>query len=798
MKSKIFFIFSLFFFKTVVFAENLNISAEKITLDKVKNISVFENNVTIVTEDGYKINSDYTEYDKEKGYLLLKKNISAIDNENNIIQTNFAEFFKNKNILKTKGPTKIITTNKYEIELEELLLDNNKNYIESNKKATIKDQEGNKIFLENFKYQKTSNIFKSIGAIKIIDKNDNTYQFSQIYIDTKKNEILGTDIKTYINQYNFKENKDNKPRVFANSIEIKKNKTIFDKSVFTTCDYRENNKCPPWTIKASKMTHDNKKKTIYYDNAILKIYDIPLFYFPKIFHPDPSVDRRSGFLPPTLVSGKNLGTGMAIPYFWNIDKDKNFTVTNRIYTEENPLFLGAYHQVFRNSYFKTDFGYTEGYKKSSLTKLAGKKSHFFSEFKTFFNRKDNYETFLKMKFQDTSDDKYLKVYKIKTDLAEYEVNKLENAIEFSHSNEDLLFDINAFMYENLEEGYNDKYEYILPNISLAKNLFKNDTYGFLDFKTNFKVHNYDTNKYEKYLTNDFQWDSNILSFGSQYSNKFLAHLKNINYETNNVQDFKEETTNELFGAFGFESSLDLIKSVNDKTHFLTPKILLRYAPGNMRKDTTDFRLDAENAFFINRINNTNNFETGLSSTLGFDYTIREKEEKKFNFSLAQIINEKENKKMSDKSSLNEKMSDLVGSASFDMNNIELRYNFAVDQNYNNFNYNDYQLGLKFNPLEINFNYLQENEHVGNEEYMRSNFKFKKENSLLSFENKRNLLTNSWDYYNLGYEYINDCLRAGLVYRREFYNDSEVEPEDSLMFRITISPIGQINAASISE
>ena len=189
------------------------------------------------------------------------------------------------------------------------------------------------------------------------------------------------------------------------------------------------------------MTHDNKKKTIYYDNAILKIYDIPLFYFPKIFHPDPSVDRRSGFLPPTLVSGKNLGTGMAIPYFWNIDKDKNFTVTNRIYTEENPLFLGAYHQVFRNSYFKTDFGYTEGYKKSSLTKLAGKKSHFFSEFKTFFNRKDNYETFLKMKFQDTSDDKYLKVYKIKTDLAEYEVNKLENAIEFSHSNEDLLFDI---------------------------------------------------------------------------------------------------------------------------------------------------------------------------------------------------------------------------------------------------------------------------------------------------------------------------------------------------------------------
>lgn len=798
MKSKLFLIFFVIYFKTILLADNVNITAEKVTINKKENTSIFENNVNIVTEDNYKIQSDYAEYDKENGYLLLKDNITAFDYENNKIIANFAEFYKNKNILKTKGPTKIITTDNYIIELDDLFFDNNKSFIESNKKTFIKDPDGNKIFLENFKYQKTNNIFKSIGNIEIIDKNDNSYQFSQIYIDTKKKEILGTDIKSYINQNGFKENKNNKPRVFANSIEINKNKTTFNKSIFTTCDYRENDKCPPWTIKASKMIHDNKKKTIYYDNAVLKIYDIPIFYFPKLFHPDPSVDRRSGFLPPTLVSGKNLGTGLAIPYFWDISKDKNFTLTNRVYAQENPLFLGAYHQVFEDSYFKTDFGYTEGYKKNSSKKTVGQKSHFFSEFKTFFKKKNNYETFLKMKFQNTSNDKYLKAYKIKTDLAEYEETKLENSIEFSHSDEDLLFDLNLYAYETLEEGYNDKYEYILPNISLVKNLLNDDNYGFLDFKTNFEVHNYDTNKYEKYLTNDLQWDSNIFNFDSKYSNKLIAHVKNINYEAKNIQNFKKDTTSELYGAIGLESSLDLIKSINNNTHFLTPKILLRYAPGNMRTDTSEFRLDPENAFYINRLTNTNNFETGLSSTLGFDYTVRGKEEKKFNFSLAQIINDRENNKMTDKSSLNEKLSDLVGSASIDINNINLNYNFSVDQNYNEFNYNDYELGLNFDPLKVNFNYLQEKEHIGNEEYLKSNFKFEKKNSLLTFENKRNLITNSWDYYNLGYEYINDCLRAGLVYRREFYNDSEVEPEDSLLFKITITPIGQINAASISE
>ena len=48
--------------------------------------------------------------------------------------------------------------------------------------------------------------------------------------------------------------------------------------------------------RSNKMTHDNKKKTIYYDDAVVKIYDIPILYLPYLSHPDPTVERRSGFL----------------------------------------------------------------------------------------------------------------------------------------------------------------------------------------------------------------------------------------------------------------------------------------------------------------------------------------------------------------------------------------------------------------------------------------------------------------------------------------------------------------------
>ena len=156
--------------------------------------------------------------------------------------------------------------------------------------------------------------------------------------------------------------------------------------------------------------------------------------------------------------------------------------------------------------------------------------------------------------------------------------------------------------------------------------------------------------------------------------------------------------------------------------------------------------------------------------------------------------------MPDKTSLNEKLSDLVGSNNYKFNeNFELQHNFSIDQNYNDLNYNDIGTNINFGPLNFDFNYLQEKKHIGDQDYFKTKIDLKNnDNGLFSFETKRNLITNSAEFYNLSYEYLNDCLRAGLVYRREFYKDSEIEPENSLMFKITLTPFGNINSPSFSQ
>ena len=121
--------------------------------------------------------------------------------------------------------------------------------------------------------------------------------------------------------------------------------------------------------------------------------------------------------------------------------------------------------------------------------------------------------------------------------------------------------------------------------------------------------------------------------------------------------------------------------------------------------------------------------------------------------------------MPSSSSLDQRFSDVVGYSQLEINdNIKINYNFALDQNYGQLNYNELGANLDFNPIKFDFNYLQEKEHLGDQEYFKG-----KINSLRMTwshqRSKRNLITDSAEYYNLSCEYTNDCLRAGLVYRR---------------------------------
>ena len=794
--------FILYLLFSIIFSLNINaeefdITAKEVLIDKENETLIGKGSVEARDSEGKIIIADKITYTKSKEFLLAEGNVKITDIENNVITTDRATYDKINEIIITYDRTEILLEEGYRLSSKNISYDIEKKIVLSSDDSIFTDTDGNYIETTMFQYHIKNNLFSSVGKIKVIDIKKNKYFFKELHVDTKKKEIVGSEVSVILDQTNFGVSKESDPRFAANNIYMSKDKTDLSKGIFTVCKQR-NGKCPPWTLKAKKITHDKIKKTIYYDHATLKLYDVPIFYFPKFFHPDPTVKRQSGFLTPIFTNSTSLGTGFGTPYFWAVSKDKDITFTPKFYGNENPLFFNEYRQAFENGFLTLDTSFTQGYKNTSKTKHAGSRNHFFADYNLSFTKDEDFQNNLHVNIQRTSSDNYFKKHDINTTLVDSEVTNLENEIRYSFSKDDTFFDISASAYEDLSvKTKSDKYEYILPNIIYGKTFFT-ENFGTVNFTSNALYTEYKTNKKKTFLTNDIIWSPSSKITQKGFMNTFEAMVRNTNYEAEKTSEYKnDETVNELNTVLTYKSSLPLKKDGVNFSKLFSPNVMFRYAPGHMRNlSDKDVFLSYTNLYSMNK---TSEIEDGLSTILGFDYKINEKmengEKEKLSLSLGQVFNYKENKDIPTKSSLDQKMSDVVGEIKYNFSEIgNIDYKFSVDHNLKDLNYNEVATELNFGAVQFNLEYLEQQNHIGAEHYVSSgvSLNFDDKNKL-SFSTKKNFKTDSTELYNLNYQYEIDCLTAGLNYRREFYQDADTDTKNTLMFTITFVPFSGVNA-----
>jgi len=803
IKNKIILYFFLIFFLSnpILKADEFNIAAKEITFDKNNNVVIGKGEVEVTDKDGKVIKSDKVIYKKENEFLTVEGNVELFDTLGNILKTNKATYDKKIEIINSYNDSELKTEDGYIITSKNIVYNIKDKILSSDENTILVDPDKNIASVSMFQFNLGKKLFSSVGDVKIVDIKKNKYFFKELHVNTKEKEMIGSDVSVLLDPKNFGVKETNDPRFVANDIFISENKSFLSKGVFSVCPIKKD-QCPPWLLKAKKITHDKIKKTIYYDHATLKFYDIPIFYFPKFFHPDPAVKRQSGFLSPIFSDSSSLGVGFGLPYYWAISNDKDLTFAPRIYNNENPVFLNEYRQAFRNGFLTLDTSYTEGYKKTNSTKTDGSRNHIFSELDINFNDDDTYLSHLSLKFQKTSNDTYFRIYDIDTALVDSSNTDLKNEINYSYEKDDVVFNISASAYENLRENTNSRYEYIAPNILFGKSIFT-EKFGTVSFKTNALYKNYEVDKHISSVTNDVVWNSNSFITSKGFINSIESIFKNTNYEAKNTTDHKTKgMINEFSGVLSYKSSLPMKKEKDYSSNIFSPTFMVRYAPGHMRNlSGDDINLKYANLYSINK---TSVIEDGLSAILGFDFKINNKEldgteKEKFSLSLGQVFNIEENEDLPSKSSLDQKTSDIVGEIKYNFSKIgSIDYKFSVDHNLGELNYNEISSGLNFGRIKFNLNYLEEQNHVGNEHYVNAGVDLNlNENNKLSFETRKNFKTESTELYDISYQYMMDCLSAGLVFRREFYEDSDIEAKDTLMFTIKFIPLGGINAPAYS-
>ncbi|MBV9523504.1 MAG: LPS-assembly protein LptD, partial [Alphaproteobacteria bacterium] len=138
--------------------------------------------------------------------------------------------------------------------------------------------------------------------------------------------------------------------------------TELRRGVYSPCDLcREDPTRPPtWQIRAEEIVHDKETQTVEYRNAVIEVGGVPILYTPYLAHPDPSVKRRSGFLPPSIGFGGNLGAHVALPYYWAIAPDRDATFGPLFTEDAGQAAVGEYRQRFSNGQLRLSGSINDG------------------------------------------------------------------------------------------------------------------------------------------------------------------------------------------------------------------------------------------------------------------------------------------------------------------------------------------------------------------------------------------------------------------------------------------------------
>ena len=772
------------------------IYSEKIVYKKNENIISTEgNSKAISSKDNVVIKAFSFNYNRQLNIITAKKNVSLEDKiQDYKIISDYISYSKNEEKFFSDGKTTAIVDSKYNFKSSNVTFLKNSLEIFSKESTTVTDN-SNFYKLARFHYNMKTEELKGEEILIQSDYNlpsSDKFYFSNALINLKNKSFISKNPEIKIHK-NIFDNSENDPRIIGISATGDTKRTIINKASFTSC--KSNQNCTPWSIDAREIIHDREKSEIIYNNAVLNIYDFPILYFPKFFHPDPSVNRRSGFLQPQFNNSNILGNSFGIPYYSVLDINKDFTFTPVIFDKNIQMIQNEYRAHGKNSKFYANFNFVNNYK-SSLDTAKNSIFSFFTKYDLDLNLENFTSSDIFLSIEKVTNDTFLKIFDTNiqdNDLKPKDFTNLTSELKISLKHESYNLETGIQSYENLQKHSSDRYEYVFPYYIFDKTLSNDFFDGSINFSSSGENILNETNVLKSNITNDIIFESKeYISFNS-IKNSFGVDIKNLNSMGKNHSRYKSSPQIEMMSIFNFDSSIPLLKKEEKYTNYLIPKLSLKVNPSDMKNYyNSDRVIDVNNIFTNNRLGINDSLEAGKSITLGLDFKKENIEDpnKFFEIKLASVLRDKEENFIPKKTTLNKKSSNIFGSIS---NNfiefLDLSYNFSINNDLESLEYNNFNAEFKFNNFTSKLNFVEESGEMGSANFIENDTYFKfNENNYFTFKTRRNKKLNLTEYYDLVYEYKNDCLTAGIKYKKTYYEDRDLKPSENIFFTISLIPL----------
>lgn len=585
-------------------------------------------------------------------------------------------------------------------------------------------------------------------------------------------------------------------RIAANSaVRSRGNITTLHKAVYSPCNLcpEDPTRPPLWQIKAMEVTHNQREQSIEYEDAWLELAGWPVAYTPYLIHPDPTVKRRSGFLVPSMGGSSDLGFVTRVPYYVAIAPDRDATITP-IYTKnEGPVLAAEYRQLFGNGELETDGSITHDSNDNVRGHILGK---------TRFDATDTWRWGANL--ERTTDDTYMRRYDFGG------ASTLTSQVYAEGFRRRNYGRIGGYAFQGLEPGDDPgDTPWVLPRGQFS-HVGEPDWLGgrnSLDMSVLALTRTDGTDTRRLHV--EFGWKKPTIGpLGGIYT--LSTNMRGDLYHVDELQRRGKQTYNGLASRIMPVAALEwrhpFVREETSSTYqLLEPMASLVVSPygGNPdtipNEDSLDFEFDDTNLFAENRFTGLDRVDGGPRVNFGVKWGIFGAGGGSTTLLVGQSYRFKKDDTFAKGSGLEENLSDFVGRLHVTPGEyVSLEYRTRLDRANLAPRRNEVDVSVGVKALQVRANYAffdtqTDSQFPGREELTLA------VNSQLTrfwraaFNGITDLRAEEMRSLGLRLTYEDECLVFTTEVGRTFFEDRDVRPTDTIMFRASLKTLGDVQS-----
>jgi len=646
------------------------------------------------------------------------------------------------------------------------------------------------ILADSVLYDRANNEVQANGNISMLEPSGNVYFADSLQFEN--------DLKSGIIDQFKARMPDGAVAVADHANKVDENITELFKAAYTPCSCVNPDGTPAnpfWSLKADKITVDQEKNEMVYDNATLDLGGtVPVAYTPYFSHSTPGAPNESGLMTPLLLRSRSLGFEYAQPVYYTIAPDRDVTVTP-LYTAKAGLVMeGDYRQRFDSGQMDVKGSITNANNTDASGNPApGHEVRGNIDANGAFTLSDQFDWGFNI--AHATDDTYLHLYNLSND-ALLNSRVYAEGFNFVGDSDRNYASIEALSFQGLTGQDNSK---IIPVIAPLTNFTWQSDPGMynsrIGFDANAMVLYRETGDQSRRLSGTAKWDMPYVSDDGQMV-EIQTQMRTDIYDVTNVQ---------IPGGEGFDGVTGReIPQVSVTWHYpfinraefgsimLEPVTNLTVSPngGNPEKipneDSVLPDFNDANLFSSDRFAGLDRVESGPRMSYGVRGQAQVND-KYIDTLFGQQYRATNDPNFPITSDLNSHFSDYVGRIGLTDQPYSLAYRFRLDKDNFSANRNEVDAGYNSYPLNFAASYLdiQKDPVLPQREVvsLNSSVNMTREWSLLA-NTSRDLRLDETVTASGGVVYKNECVTLTTMLGKDYTTLLDIKP--SLNFWFTVS------------